>query len=227
MFDLTDKIAVVVGSQGNLGPIWCETLKEAGATVHELKFPKYDVRVPADLKDFALRIGITPDIIVNNAAIDNAPGTDASFFGNHKEIVQTNLTGAINVCETFLPTMANKGGVIVNVSSIMAYGGADYRNYKEGWAKPVGYNVSKAGLLQLSRSITTQYGRYGIRGVTIAFGPFDNGKFTDEFKEKFLRNVPINRMQSKKSVQQALLFAVCCEEFAGQDVLVDGGLHAW
>ena len=227
MFDLTGKIAVVTGADGNLGPIWCETLREAGTTVHELKFPKYDVRVPADLKDFALRIGVTPDIIVNNAAIDNPPGSEASFFGSHKEIVETNLSGAINVCETFLGPMSAKGGVIINVSSIMAYGGADWRNYPDGWAKPVGYNVSKAGLLQLSRSITTQYGRFGIRGVTVAFGPFDNGKFTDEFKEKFLRNVPMGRMQSKKSVQQTLLFAACCEEFAGQSVLVDGGLMSW
>lgn len=227
MFDLTGRTAVVTGADGNLGPVWVETLREAGAKVHELKFPKYDVRVPADLRGFALRIGGVPDIIVNNAAIDNPPGSDASFFGCHKEIVETNLNGAINVCETFVPMMSAKGGVVINVSSIMAYGGADYRNYEAGWEKPVGYNVSKAGLIQLSRSITTQYGRYGIRGVTIAFGPFDNGKFDDEFKEKFLRNVPMGRMQSKKSVQQTLLFAACCQEFAGQDLLIDGGLMSW
>lgn len=227
MFDLTDKKAVVVGAKGNLGPIWCETLREAGAKVHELNFPRYDVRVPADLRDFALRIGDIPDIIVNSAAIDNAPGTDASFFGNHQKIVETNLNGAINVCDTFIPPMQKKGGVIINVSSIMAYGGADWRNYPEGWEKPVGYNVSKAGLIQLSRSITTQFGRYGIRGVTIAFGPFDNGKFEDEFKEKFLKNVPMGRMLSKKSVQQTLLFAACCEEFAGQDCLIDAGFQSW
>jgi len=227
MFSLKGKVAVVTGSDGNLGPVWVETLKQAGATVHELKFPRYDVRVPADLKDFALRMGEVPDIIVNNAAIDNPPGSDASFFGCHEDIVKTNLNGAINVCETFIPAMKEKGGVVINVSSIMAYGGADWRNYEEGWEKPVGYNVSKAGLLQLSRSITTQYGRYGIRGVTIAFGPFDNGKFDPEFKEKFLKNVPMGRILSKKSVQQALLFAACCEEFAGQDCLVDAGFQAW
>jgi len=39
LFDLTDKVAVVTGTSGNLGPIWCETLRDAGAKVFEIDYP--------------------------------------------------------------------------------------------------------------------------------------------------------------------------------------------
>jgi len=115
------------------------------------------------------------------------------------------------------------GGTIINIGSIMGNIGADWRNYPESFSKPVGYNLSKAGLIQLSRSITTQYGRYNIRSATIAFGPYDNEKLSVDFKEKFFKNVPLGRGISKQSLQTALLFACSCPELAGQQVLIDGG----
>jgi NAD(P)-dependent dehydrogenase (short-subunit alcohol dehydrogenase family) len=121
---------------------------------------------------------------------------------------------------------AKGGGVIVNIGSIMGNIGADWRNYPEGFEKPVAYNLSKAALVQMSRSITTQYGRYNVRGVTISFGPFDSG-LTEEFKEKFLKNVPLGRPISEESIRTSLLYAICCPELAGQQVLVDGGYTSW
>jgi NAD(P)-dependent dehydrogenase (short-subunit alcohol dehydrogenase family) len=168
------------------------------------------------------------DIVVNNAAIDNAPGTDATFFGNFEKIMAVNICGAVNVTEAFLPKMVkNGGGVIVNIGSIQGNIGADYRNYPEGFEKPVGYNCSKAALVQLSRSITVQFGRQNVRSCTIAFGPYDGGKLSKDFLAKFLRNVPLARTISKESLQAALLFACCCPELAGQQVLVDAGYTAW
>jgi len=104
--------------------------------------------------------------------------------------------------------------------------GADWRNYAEGFDKAVGYNVSKAALVQLSRSICTQYGRHGIRSVTISFGPFDSG-LPEDFKSKFLKNVPLGRTISEKSFRKTLRYAIECPELSGQQILVDGGLLAW
>jgi NAD(P)-dependent dehydrogenase (short-subunit alcohol dehydrogenase family) len=71
--------------------------------------------------------------------------------------------------------------------------------------------------------LTVQYGRFGIRACCIAFGPYDGGKLNPEFLGKFLKNVPMGRPISKQSIQAALRFAVECDEFAGQTVLIDGG----
>ncbi len=227
LFELTGKTAVVTGgTKGNLGPVWSETLKQAGAKVTELDLPDFDVT--KDKIESACSWLKQVDILVNNAGIDNPPQPGASFFGNFSKIMEVNIEGAARMAEQVIPGMIKAGGgVIINIGSIQGNIGADWRNYPEGFDKPVGYNCSKAALVQLSRSITTQFGRYGVRSVTISFAAYDGGKYNKEFMDKFLKNVPLGRPISKKSVQTALLFACCCPELAGQQVLVDGGYCAF
>lgn len=225
LFDLTKKLAVITGASGNLGPIWCETLFNAGACVLTLDLPNYSVTNPQDISRWKKGLnGTVPDIIVNNAAIDNPPGSAATLFGNFDEIMAVNIGGAVNVCREFIPDMINNGGgVIVNIGSIQGSRGAVKRNYEGSFEKPVGYSCSKAALVQLSRSITTQYGDKNIRSVTIGFGPVDTLKLDTAFMKRFLRDVPLGRPISKQSLQTALLFACCCPELSGQLVMVDGG----
>jgi NAD(P)-dependent dehydrogenase (short-subunit alcohol dehydrogenase family) len=245
LFSLKGKTAIVTGGKnGLLGPIWVEILKNARAEVLPLDLPDFDI-TKDKIQSWLAKIGnygpfkglenlgeieFDPkvDILVNNAAIDNPPDSKASFFGNFDKIMEVNIGGAVRMCEQVIPSMIkNGGGVIVNIGSIQGYGGADYRNYDEGFEKPFGYNASKWGLRGLAKSITVQYGRYGIRSVTISFGPYDAGKLSKKFLDKFLRNVPLNRTISKKSLQRTLLYACCCEELAGQDWRVDAGLGSW
>ena len=223
-------IAVVTGSGGNLGPIWCEKLMSMGFEVFKIDLPEYDVTDDSSLqkirKDCLEYYGI-PDVIVNNAAIDNPPGSTATFFGNFKKIVDVNLVGAVNVTELFMPYMIERQkGLIINIGSIQGNVGADYRNYEANFAKPVGYNCSKAALVQLSRSIGVQYGRFNIRSVTLSFAAYDGGKLTEQFLGKFLKNVPLGRTISRESLESALEFAIKCPELTGQQVLVDAGYTA-
>ena len=221
------KKAVVVGSFGNLGPVWVETLQELGFFVKDFDAPNFDVSQEVKIANCAA-LSMAPDVIVCNQAIDNPPGTDCNFWSNMDEIIDVNLLGTMRVCKHFIPLMIeNGGGLIVNVGSIQGRIGADWRNYPEGFEKPVGYNTSKAALEQLTRSICVQYGRYGIRAVTMAFGPYDNGKFYQVFKEKILRNIPIGRLVQKESLKATLRYVIECPELTGQTVLVDGGYTAW
>lgn len=225
------KTAVVTGTSGQLGPIWCETLMGMGYTVFGMDLPNVDVgkkeQVIAASADCFKKVGI-PELLILSAAVDNPPGSAATFHGNAAKILQVNLMGAVHTVEAFLPAMMeNGGGVIVMVGSIQGFIGADWRNYEGDFEKPVGYNLSKAALMQYARSLTVQYGRHGIRACCIAFGPYDGGKLNPEFVKKFLKNVPMGRPISKQSIKAALRFAVECPEFAGQTVLVDGGYTAW
>lgn len=223
MFDLSSKHALVTGGKnGLLGPIWTETLLNAGAYVSIFDLPEDDVR------DRRLKNDYSYNILVNNAAIDNPPGPGASFFGNFDEIMAVNINGAVNMCKAVIPNMIKHGGgVIVNIGSIMGYGGADHTNYDGTFEKPFGYNASKWALRGLAKSITTQYGRYGIRSVTISFGPFDSGKLESGFLSRFLKRVPLNRTISKESLKMSLLYACCCPELAGVDWRIDAGVGAW
>ncbi len=221
------KYAIVTGGSGRVGPIWMEELYKLGYIPISYDLPEYDVTNLQQARDFVNELAHPPQVLINNAAIDNPPGSGATFFGNAKQILDVNVVGATNMAEAVIPRMvAGDGGVIVNIGSIMGNIGADWRNYDKGFEKPVAYNLSKAALIQLSRSITVQYGRYGIRSVTLAFGPLDEG-LPDAFKERFLKNVPLGRAVSENSWRAALRFAIECPEFAGQQVLIDGGYVAW
>jgi len=113
------------------------------------------------------------------------------------------------------------------IGSIQGYIGADWRNYSGGFEKPCAYNCSKAALQQLARSITVQYGRFGIRAVCPGFGPYVTKKLPPEFLEKITSKIPIGRTVSKEDLQRTLLYACCCEGLAGEDWLVDGGYTKW
>lgn len=215
------KKAIITGISGQLGPVWKDTLEEMGFEVFGIDLPDADVSDLSQIYEY--RYHFTPDVIVLNAAIDNPPGSDASFHGNFKKIMDVNIGGAVNVVQTYLPDMIeNGGGVIVGIGSIMGYVGADWRNYEGDFEKPVAYNCSKAAMLQYMRSLTVQYGRYNIRACCIAFGPYDGGKLNQTFLNKFLPNVPLRRPISRQSCKAALRFAIECSEFA-KDVLIDGG----
>jgi len=224
------KAAVITGISGQLGPVWCETLKEMEYSTFGIDLPTFDIRTLADLtcaRDECERLFGVPEILVLNAAVDNPPGSGASFFGNFDSITDVNQTGAINCLRVFLPDMIKlRRGIIILIGSIQGFIGADWRNYEGDFEKPVAYNMSKAAYMQLARSLTVQYGRYGIRACCIAFGPYDGGKIPKEFLGKFLQNVPMRRAVSKESLKAAMRFAVSCPEFAGQTVLVDGGYVA-
>ena len=104
MYSLENEIAVVTGASGNLGPIWIETLLEAGAGVLALDHPdasvtenlqsvfsqydaaqvdlaRADIRNRADLETACDRCvdryGV-PTILVNNAGIDRPPDSPDS-----------------------------------------------------------------------------------------------------------------------------------------------------
>jgi meso-butanediol dehydrogenase/(S,S)-butanediol dehydrogenase/diacetyl reductase len=223
----SDRAIVTGGKNGLLGPIWVETLMEFGYSVGIYDLPDWDIRVEEDTEIYCQGIdGIS--ILVNNAAIDNPPGSDASFFGNFDKIMDVNINGAARMAKAVIPSMIkNGGGVIINVGSIQGRIGADWRNYQNGFEKPSGYNCSKAAMEQLTRSIAVQYGRYNIRSVCIAFGPYNGGKLSESFLNKFLNNVPLGRTISKESLQKTLMYAIECPELTGQTIMVDGGYTAW
>ena len=232
LFDLAGKKGLVIGGEGNLGPIWMDTLRDAGAHAYSIGLPYFDFTNDEDLRrapEIVLQAVGTPDIIVCNAAIDTPPTkTEARFFTDFEKTMQVNINAHARLLSYFIPEMVNNGGgVIVLVGSIQGYIGADFRNYSGGFEKPCGYNCSKAALKQLARSITVQYGRYGIRAVCPGFGPFLSDKLPPEFVAKIREKIPTGHTVTKEDVQRTLLYAVCCDGLAGEAWLVDGGFTKW
>jgi len=229
--NLKGKVALITGTIGNIGPIWVEALKEKGCKVVELNndidvSSRYKVNCFFEEMFYNKSLGL--DIVVNNAAIDNPPVDQGGFFDKALEIINVNLFGAVNISRKAVPLMKKTGGgVIINIGSILGNVAADWRNYDAYFEKPVAYNVSKAGLIQLTRSLAVQYARDNIRSVCISFAAVDTGKFTDPFSSKFKSCLPLGKFISRESLKKTLLYACECDELTGTQILVDSGYTSW
>jgi NAD(P)-dependent dehydrogenase (short-subunit alcohol dehydrogenase family) len=132
---LTGQVAVVTGACGRLGPIWCEALLDAGATVVALDLPgaptdslgglqkkagnrlrllRADVLDRPSLmqvRDQCERDAGAPTVLVNNAGIDQPPGPAVTYRLENiplevfRGIIEVNLLGAFQAIQVFGPGM--------------------------------------------------------------------------------------------------------------------------
>ena len=103
-----------------------------------------------------------PDILINNAGVypfKNYLAIDEDFL---KKSLDINMNSVFWMCQGFIKSNLNKGGIIVNLSSVEAI-----LPFKEDLAH---YSMGKAGVISLSRSLARDYGKKGFRVNTILPG---------------------------------------------------------
>ena len=167
------------------------------------------------------------NLLVNNAAFTDAG--DLAGIGLeawHKE-VDVNLNGTYHCLRLLLPRMqARGGGVVVNIASV---NGVRY------FGNPA-YSAAKAGLINLTQSVASEYGRHRIRCNAVLPGSVrtDNITWTirqqkdpDVFK-KLARWYPLGRVAEPEDVAKAVSFLGSDEAgyITGVALPVDGGLLA-
>ena len=221
-FDISGQTAIVTGVSGNLGPIWIEALEDLGVEVFGYDLPLYDVRHIEIAQIFMIKI--KPAILINNAGIDNPPGTDAKIFKNWDEILDVNLTGAKNMIRAVLPGMVDRGrGHIINIGSMYGMVSPDQSLYPDEFEKPAAYSVSKAGLLHLTRLMAAQFGKYGVRCNCLTLGPVYSQSHSPEFRKKMLDRIPLGRMADKQDLKRALWGIMMADYANGANFVHDGG----
>jgi NAD(P)-dependent dehydrogenase (short-subunit alcohol dehydrogenase family) len=233
LFDLTGKVAVVTGSSGQLGPVWCKTLRDAGAKVFEIDLPRWDVSDRAFIDDahyeFSCVMGGAPDIIVNNAGIDVKPGEQANFW-TWEKIIAVNLGGCVNVCQAFLPDMvkSGKGGNIINIGSLLGSIASDPRKYASlgNFDKSLGYGASKAAIHNFTMNLAVRMGQHNIRVNTLSPSAFKYNQ-PEEFTKAYLRDVPMGRYAEAGDYATALLFLAVTTYCTGHELKINGGYTTW
>lgn len=191
------------------------------------------------LKAVLLRFG-NPSILINNAAIDappNAGEQETGPFETYPEsswdlMMNVNLKGMFLACQIIGGHMAkNRGGSIINISSIYGILSPDQRlyEYKEKpFFKPVSYSVTKSGIFNLTRYLATYWADKKVRVNTLTLG----GVFNNQDKI-FLRNynakVPMGRMARQDEYNGAVLFLAsdASSYMTGSNLVIDGGFSCW
>jgi len=166
------------------------------------------------------------DVLINNAGI----ARKAPFLETEPEswdrIIAVNLRGMFLVARAVARAMVahGGGGVIANMASTNALGGeADF----------TAYNVSKGGVLQLTRSMSVELGAHGIRVNCVCPGFIDtplNRELASEqeFQAYERDHIPLGRRGTPEEVAAAYAFLASDDAsfVHGAAIVVDGGQTA-
>jgi len=265
MFDLEGKIAVVTGAAGQLGSQYVKALLNAGACVAAFDIDpdkpesglmysesKRLIRVKVDVtRKSEIQVALTevlqrfgsPNILINNAAIDAPPISTEQETGPFEDypesswqmMMDVNLKGVFLCCQVIGGTMVGaNGGSIINIASIYGILSPDQRIYeykaKDGkpFYKPVAYCVTKSGILNLTRYLATYWAEQQIRVNTLILGGvYDNQD--DKFLRNYSAKVPLGRMARVDEYNGAIIFLAsdASSYMTGASLVIDGGFSCW
>ncbi len=181
------------------------------------------------------------DILHNNAATKTSNPKD--FFmpfeeyslSTWQEVMSVNLDGMFLMAKSVGRHMVNQGyGNIVQTSSIYGLVGPDNRIYEGSdylggsINTPAVYSASKAGVIGLTKWLSTYWADKGIRVNCLVPGGVSSGQNSD-FTELYSSRTPMSRMSEAHEIVPALLYLVsdASSYVTGQVISVDGGWGAW
>ena len=250
MADLSGRLALVTGALGKLGPVWIEALAGAGARVIGVDVrtgevegaeavERADVTDRDSLLELRERVG-TPDVLVNNAGIDQPPSADGGSaaiedvpYEDFLRVLDVNLAGTFLATQVFGSAMRDAGrGSIVNIGSLYATiapdpGMYDHLELEPPFLKPPAYGASKAGVVSLTRYFARLWGPHGVRVNALSPGGVLGGQ-DPEFLRKFTARTPLRRLAEADDLAGPLLFLAsdASRYLTGHELRVDGGFTA-
>ncbi len=251
LFQLDGQVALVTGGSRGLGLQMAQALGEMGCRVaisarkeDELKKAKErlsEVGVDAwtvahDLQQTDRAASLVDnvvsnlgpiDILINNAgATWGAPAEDYPDDAWHK-VMNLNVTSPFFLAREVgrRCMIPRKHGKIINVASI-----AGLRGMASG-VHTIAYNTSKAAVINFTRALASEWGRYGINVNAICPGFFPSkmsAGLLDHIGDKVIEGTPLQRLGGDEDLKGAAVFlaSAASRHITGQYLAVDGGASA-
>lgn len=251
LFDLRNKVVVVVGGAGLIGSEVVKGLSDFGARVYiadtnkkaaerinvkAVKFIYLDITLEdsvykalSEVYDKTKKI----DVLINCAyprtndwglKLEDVP------FDSWKDNVNNHLGGYFLCSKAAADLMKKKAkGVIINFASTYGVVAPDFSIYKgTKMTMPVAYSAIKGGIIAFTKYLATYYAKYNIRANVISpGGVFDQQQ--GSFVKKYVSKTPLNRMARPDDIVGAVIFlsSDASSYITGQNIIVDGGWSVW
>lgn len=251
IFSLHGQVGIVTGAGQGLGKVFCHAFARAGANVvvtdinpttgattarevqdigRESLFIPTDVRQQASVKEMVRqtmeRFGRI-DFLMNNAGIVKWGAAEDVTEEEWRNVLDVNLTGLFFCCQEVGKQMiARGGGRIINIASMSGL----IVNRPQSQTS---YNVSKAGVIHLTRSLAVEWAQHNIRVNAIAPGYmgtemarpfFDDPQYGGVWKEA----IPMKRPGLPEELGPLAVFLAseASSYITGSTLVADGGYTA-
>jgi len=231
-FSFPDKNVLVTGGTSGIGEAVARAFANAGANV---VFTGRDMRrggevldiinsgsgrcalIPGDLTESEFCHSLVQqavqsmgflDVVVNCAGVIHHAVAGETTDDQWNQTMNVNVNATFYVCRAALSMMMERGGVILNIASDAGLSASSHL---------AAYNASKGAVVQLSRSMARDYGKYNIRVIPICPGDVDTPMLRGEFKQlgvsaeeglhESAQGVPLQRVCTPLEVAHLVLYA--------------------
>ncbi|MFJ1257855.1 SDR family NAD(P)-dependent oxidoreductase [Cupriavidus sp. CuC1] len=235
-------MAIVTGGAAGIGAATVAAFLQEGACVvcadirrpaltrehsDNYSFVEVDVSEPESAKRAVAaaidRFG-SVDILVNSAGTGVLEDSEELTPESWRRTLSVNLDGSFYMCQEAIRPMLNAGrGAIVNVASIYGH---------VGFSRHAAYAASKAGVVNMTRSLGIEYASRGIRINAICPGFIGTSTVNVGMSvgqlPKWVKLHPIRRSEKTEEVVAPILFLASDEAgfMVGASLIVDGGYTA-
>jgi short-subunit dehydrogenase len=158
-------VVLVARSADKLADLAAELGKEVRAEV--LAADLGDRPTRAGLLDRVTALGLTPNILINNAGMSTLGPVSKSDPAAEMAMIELDVVAVADLCSRFLPGMVERtSGAILNVASTAAF---------QPLPGQAGYGASKAFVLSYSQSLAGELRGSGVAVTALCPGPVDTG----------------------------------------------------